>query len=80
MALVMKIDDLILDNGKLSTSKVWFNLGNVALTFAFIHGVLYPDASITGLMFAYGGLVHASRISNKVVQGKYNAVPPSVSQ
>lgn len=63
--------DLITDHktGKLSSSKVWLNIGCAALTFCLIR-----QAAITyDIILAYGGIVVGNNVAVLWIKGKINA-------
>ncbi len=73
---VWSICDLFTDNktGKMSSSKLWFNVGNAVLSFAFAHDSFIHELSDTKI-FAYGAIVCASGMTSKFIskRGKYDS-------
>ncbi len=67
-----KIFDLFTDNrtGRISASKLWFNLGNAALTFAFVRDAVYGGLTDMKIL-AFGMVVCGSGMAAKWLNKKY---------
>ena len=68
--------DLLVDSktGTLSSSKLWFNIGNAVLSMMFVHDGLIHELSDMKI-FAYGAIVCASGMTSKFIskRAKYDS-------
>jgi len=76
----MKLGELVQEEpgGKLSSSRVWFNIANTAATAIFLYASykasLAPVVNLEGLAWytlAYMGLVTGNKFANKFLGAKY---------
>lgn len=66
----MRYQELFTDqNGTLSHTKLWSNIGMAAITITFIVGS-YTHGPSSELMLTYGSIVVAGRISSKYLDTK----------
>ncbi len=76
----MAIIDIVKDKpgGKLSSSRVWFNIANTAATAVFVYASFRAseaqDVNLEGLAWytlAYMGIVTGNKFANKFLGAKY---------
>ena len=69
--MLKRIAELIFidEHGKWSHTKFWANIGNLIITYAFVHQVLLGTAT-TELYTMYGVIVIGNRTLNKFMQLK----------
>lgn len=70
----MRLADLFADEktGKLSSSKVWLNVGCAALTYALLRTPLTAE-----LVMAYGGVVVGNNVAVFWLKRKYRHAHPA---
>lgn len=69
----MRILELITEDrtGKLSSTSLWFNMGNLALTAVFVHS-FWTGGVTWEIIVAYGSVVCGSKLGHKWLSAKQN--------
>lgn len=77
----MKILDLITDSttGQISHTKLWQNIGMLALTVVFIK-MGFAGGMTDMVMLVYGSIVAGSATASKFLSMKMGQKPPAISE
>lgn len=73
----MRLIDLVTDEktGRVSTSKLWLNIGYAALTYALLRSPLTAD-----IVFAYGAVVAGNNVAIYWLKRRYHARDPGPAE
>ena len=70
------LGDLVCDpDGRLSATRLWYSVGNAAMTVAFVAHALHNPLT-ADLLFAYGLVVAGSNAANRVIKLRYKNARP----
>lgn len=75
----MKAKELISDHGRVSATKLWFNIGYAAITFGYIWSIMH-GFSFESATMVYAPFVGGTKVFEKFLMLKFGAVnvqPPT---